>query len=102
VINPDARNKDRLTIRVDHERKQHATAIAESMGTDLPNLVNMFLAQLITENGMPFKPTNDKVMTELDEALADVKAGRVKTFTSADDLFNHIHQLENTADDQDL
>ncbi|WP_204122184.1 MULTISPECIES: type II toxin-antitoxin system RelB/DinJ family antitoxin [Levilactobacillus] len=91
--------KDRLTIRIDHERKERATQIADSMGTDLPNLVNMFLAQVVQENGMPFKPTNDQNTIELDEALADVKAGRTTTFTNADDLFKHIHQLEDSAND---
>lgn len=92
-------SKDRLTIRIDHERKERATQIADSMGTDLPNLVNMFLAQVVQENGMPFKPTNDHKITELDEALADVKAGRTTTFTNTDDLFKHIHRLEESAND---
>lgn len=100
MINPTSESKTRLTIRVDHDRKQQAEVIADSMGTNLPNLVNMFLAQLVNENGMPFRPTrNKKRMSELDEALADVKAGRVTAFTSVDDLFDHLAQLENAAKD---
>ncbi|WP_204120358.1 MULTISPECIES: hypothetical protein [Levilactobacillus] len=33
-------------------------------------------------------------MTELEEALADVKAGRVTTFSSADEFFAYLNHLE--------
>lgn len=59
----------------------------------------MLLAQVVKEIGMPFKPTNNRTMGELDEALADVKTNCVTTFTNVDDLFTHIHQSEDTSDD---
>lgn len=99
MINPGRESKDRLTIRVDHQRKQAADSIAKNMGTDLSNLVNIFLAQLVTENGMPFKPSANSEATELDEALADVKAGRVTGFANAEDLFKHLREVENSAND---
>ncbi|WP_203642698.1 type II toxin-antitoxin system RelB/DinJ family antitoxin [Levilactobacillus andaensis] len=68
AIKPTSKPKTRLTIRVDHDLKQQAEVIAEAMGTNLPNLVNMFLAQLVNDNGMPFKPTHDKAVTEFDKA----------------------------------
>jgi len=90
--------KDRLTIRIDHDRKQRAAVIAESMGTDLPNLVNMFLAQVITDNGLPFRPTQDHYERAIDEALKDVKNGDVRT-SSADDFFKRLHEIERDTDD---
>jgi len=46
--------------------------------------------------------TEDHSKYKLDEALADVKAGRTTTFTSPSDLFNHIHQLEDSVKDEAL
>lgn len=97
--NPKPQAKDRLTIWVDHQRKQDADAIAKEMGTDLSHLVNIFLAQLVSEGGLPFKPTANRVLTELDEALEDVKAGRVTEFNSVDELLNYLQQLEDSEDD---
>ncbi|WP_143462686.1 type II toxin-antitoxin system RelB/DinJ family antitoxin [Levilactobacillus enshiensis] len=99
MSNSSSKDKDRLTIRIDHDRKQRATVLAEAMGTDLPNLVNMFLAQLINDNGMPFRPTSGHSMPELDEVLADFKAGRVNVLTNVDDLLAYSRQLKGTSDD---
>lgn len=88
--------KDHIAIRIDPNQREQLNKIAEDMGTDLPTMITMFFTKVIQENGLPFKPANDTTKTELDEALDDVKAGRVTTFTSQDDLFKHIHQLENT------
>lgn len=99
MINPETQNKDRLTIRVNHDRKINATKIAEELGTDLPTLVNMFIARLVQENGMPFRPMSNDAVVGLDEALADVKAGRVTTFDSADAFRDELHRLEKPTDD---
>jgi len=99
VINPNQQAKDRLTIRVNHQRKQDADAIAKEMGTDLPNLVNIFIAQLVKESGLPFRPTTNSVISELNEALADVKAGRVTKFNNADELFSHLQKLDDSVND---
>lgn len=97
MINPS--RKERLTIRIDAKRKQQATEIAESMGTDLPNLINMFLAQMIQEEALPFRPSRYKGKSELDEALDDVKAGRITEFSNPGELLKHLHDLENSAND---
>ncbi|NLR10122.1 MULTISPECIES: type II toxin-antitoxin system RelB/DinJ family antitoxin [Lactobacillaceae] len=95
MINPS--QKERLTIRIDAKRKQEAAEVAESLGTDLSNVINMFLAQMIKEQALPFTPGRSKSKSELDEALEDVEAGRVSKFSSPDALFRHLHDLEKTA-----
>lgn len=97
MINPS--QKERLTIRIDAKRKQQAAEVAESLGTDLPNVVNMFLEQMIKEKALPFTPGRFKEKSELDEALDDVRAGRTTEFSNADELFKYLHDLEKSADD---
>lgn len=54
-----------LQIRVDAALKDNAQRVAESIGMDLTTAVRVFLRQMVTENGMPFRPVaktenNDK------------------------------------------
>lgn len=96
MINPP--KKERLVVRVDGQRKQQAAELANSMGTDLSNLINMFLAQLVEDNALPFTPTAHKPISDLDKALEEVKNGEV-TMHSAEDFFKHFDEIAGTKDD---
>lgn len=85
MSNPQKPQKTRLTIRMDLDRKQKAEQVANSLGIDLTGAVNMFISQMIKENGMPFKPTSNNLAIELDQALSEVKNGDTKT-VSVDDF----------------
>lgn len=93
-----ASEKTRVTIRMDLERKQQAERVAEGMGIDLTAAVNLFISQMIKENGLPFKPTNDSLAVDLNQALADVKNGDTTDY-SLDEFIKHVSDSENSADD---
>ena len=48
-----------VQVRVDENLKTQAQAVAASMGLDLASTVRMFLAQMVKENALPFRPTGD-------------------------------------------
>ena len=48
-----------LQIRIDETLRQQASATAQEMGLDLSSAIRMFLTQMVKENGLPFRPTND-------------------------------------------
>jgi len=81
--------KTRLTIRMDLDRKQKAEQVANNLGIDLTAAVNLFISQMIKENGIPFKPSNNSLAIDLDRALTDVKNGDV-THYSVNEFMNHL------------
>lgn len=48
-----------LQIRLDDALKERACAVASGMGMELSSAVRIFLAQMVKENGFPFRPSND-------------------------------------------
>jgi len=83
-----------VTIRMNLDQKKKAERVANNMGIDLSTAVNLFISQMIKENGLPFKPTNDNVAIDLAGALEDVKNGNVTEFNSVDEFMKHLHELE--------
>ena len=49
-----------LNIRIEENIKTKANKTLSSLGLDMSTAVKMFLNQVITENGLPFTPTNNK------------------------------------------
>ncbi|EJD64957.1 RelB/DinJ family addiction module antitoxin [Scardovia wiggsiae F0424] len=48
----------RIQVRTTPELKEQATHLFESMGMDLGTAINMFLAETVTEERLPFQPTS--------------------------------------------
>ena len=46
----------RLTIRIDHQLKDDATRLFESLGMSLNTAISVFLHQAVREGGLPFHP----------------------------------------------
>ena len=56
-----------LQIRLDDGLKERAQAVMQEMGLDLSSAVRMFLAQVVKENGLPFRPTNEPFFSAANE-----------------------------------
>ena len=79
-----------LQIRLDDSLKNQAQAIVQDMGLDLSAAVRIFLAQVVKENGLPFRPTNEpfysaKNQEALRRSAAQIEAGQTVT-KSLDEL----------------
>ncbi|WP_125581209.1 type II toxin-antitoxin system RelB/DinJ family antitoxin [Levilactobacillus cerevisiae] len=84
--------KDRISIRINRERKEAAQAVFDDMGLDLGTAINMFLAQSIHDQGFPFRPS--KRSLALKRALNEVKNGDVTTFDSEQDFYKYLDKME--------
>ena len=49
-----------LQIRLDEDLKEKAQAVTADMGMELSSAIRVFLAQMVKENGLPFRPINDR------------------------------------------
>lgn len=70
-----------LQIRIDDTLKEQAQAVVQDMGLDLSGAIRIFLAQVVKENGLPFRPTNEpfysvKNQEALRRSAAQIKAGQ--------------------------
>ncbi len=93
----DTSTKDRLTIQVDHERKIAAQEIANNLGTDLPNLLNIFIARVVKEKGLPFQLVENPRDEELELALKQARAGETNrySFSEFDQYLKDLEAKEN-------
>ena len=70
-----------IHVRIDDSTKKQAQKIFSDMGLDITTAVNMFIKQVIRNQGFPFLPTTDPFhseanITHLMSVKADVEAGR--------------------------
>ena len=76
-----------VQARVNDTLKQTADGILKSVGLDLSTAIRMFLTAVVNEHGLPFQVKSpwyvsedgeiwDFTVAELEEAIADVEAGR--------------------------
>ncbi len=73
-----------LQIRIDAGLKARAQAVVENMGIDLSSAIRVFLAQMVRENGFPFRPSNEPFFGEANQealriSLAELQAGQSVT-----------------------
>ena len=70
-----------VTLRIDDELKAESQQILDRMGLSLNTAVNIFLHQLCTDRGMPFRPSADPFYSpenqaHLKKAIATLDAGK--------------------------
>ena len=83
---------DTLHIRIEPKVKQQAEETLKDLGLSITEAINVFLNQVILNNGIPFeikKPTYNK---ETLQAMEDTKSNKnlSKTFDSVDEMFKEL------------
>lgn len=88
-----------INVNVDKKNKEIATEILKDLGLNMSTAINMFLAQIVKRNGIPFEIKNPKPSKELIEALEEgekiiqeIKEGKRKGYNNMAEL---IKSLEN-------
>ncbi len=79
-----------IFARVEPEIKEQAEIVLEKLGIPMSNAINIFLRQVVLQNGLPFeikvsqnKPlsygnlTTEQFNQEIEKGLADLASGRV-------------------------
>ncbi len=67
-----------LQIRIDSKMKKRAQSVFENMGLDLSSGVKLYLAQVITEQALPFIPRTENGYTSAFEARMLRQAAQAK------------------------
>ena len=57
-----------VQVKIDDQLRDEAQAVAASMGLDLASAVRIFLAQMVRENGLPFRPQADPFYSRRNQA----------------------------------
>ena len=60
-------------IRIDENTKKQAVELLEGLGLNLSDAVNMFLRQVILQNGIPFEVKYPELKPEVIEAMTEAK-----------------------------
>ena len=84
-----------INVNVDYNVKKQATAILNDLGLNMSTAINMFLSQVIKQDGIPFEVKNPKPTRQLKKALKeaeDIISGKKKTksYHNVDEMFNDI------------
>lgn len=83
---------DTLHIRIEPTVKQKAEETLNDLGLSIADAINVFLNQVILNDGIPFEIKKPKWNQETMQVLDDVKQGKnvSKTFDSVDEMFEEL------------
>ena len=84
-----------INVNVDTNIKKQATEILNSLGLNMSTAINMFLTQVVKQDGIPFEIKNPKPSRKLIKALKEaegIASGKIKTksYHNVDDLFKDL------------
>lgn len=83
---------DILHIRVEASVKKKAEATLNDLGLSITEAINVFLNQVILNDGIPFEIRKPRINNETIQALEDTKNGKniSKTFNNVDEMFKEL------------
>lgn len=83
---------DTLHIRIEPSVKQKAEETLNELGLSIADAINVFLRQVILNDGIPFEIRKPKFNKETIEAIEDAKKGKnlSKTFNNVDEMFEEL------------
>lgn len=85
---------DVLHIRIEPSVKQRAEKTLNDLGLSITEAINVFLNQVILNDGIPFEIRKPKFNKETIQAIEDTKNGKnlSKTFDNAEDMFKELEK----------
>lgn len=85
---------DTLHIRIEPTVKQRAEATLNDLGLSITEAINVFLNQVILNDGIPFEIRKPRLNKETIQAMEDTKNGKnlSKTFDSVDEMFKELNK----------
>lgn len=79
-----------VRARIDAGTKERATAALEAMGLSVSDAIRLLMLRVADEQRLPFDVKVPKAKTK--KAIAELKAGKGKKFSSVDDLMADLHE----------
>jgi addiction module antitoxin, relB/dinJ family len=65
-----------LNVRVDENLKKTVDTLLNELGLNMSTAINIYLKQIVRENGIPFEIKLDKPNAETLQAMQDVREGK--------------------------
>ena len=83
---------DTLHIRIEPSVKQRAEKTLNDLGLSITEAINVFLNQVILNEGIPFEIKKPKYNKETLQVIEDIKNGKnlSKTFESVNEMFKEL------------
>ncbi|MCM1201888.1 MAG: type II toxin-antitoxin system RelB/DinJ family antitoxin [Bacteroides fragilis] len=82
-------------IRIEESTKKQAVELLEGLGLNLSDAINMFLRQVILQNGIPFEVKYPEFKPEVLEAMEEAKRvsrdPSIKGYTDIEELFEELN-----------
>lgn len=86
-----------INVQVDTKDKEEATNILKDLGLNMSTAINMFIKQIIKNDGLPFNVSNPKPSKELLEALEEgakieeeIRNGKRNGYRNAKEMLRSI------------
>ncbi len=77
-----------VRARIDRDTKKRATAVLESLGLSVSDAIRLLMLRIAEEERLPFAVETPNATTA--SALAELDAGKGKSFDTADELFRDL------------
>ena len=83
---------DTLHIRIEPSVKQRAEETLKDLGLSITEAINVFLNQVILNDGIPFEIKKPRYNKETIQAMEDTKNGKnlSKTFDNVNEMFEEL------------
>ncbi len=88
-----------INVQVNSQDKKQATLILKDLGLNMSTAINIFIKQIIKNDGLPFEISNPKPSKELLDALEegeqiikDLESGKRKGYNNMDDLIKSLDE----------
>lgn len=78
-----------VQARIDGKVKEEAAAVLASMGLSVSDAVRLMLTRVAHDKALPFEPLVPNATTI--EAMREARSGKLKRFTSIDDLMADLN-----------
>lgn len=83
-----------LQIRLDDDLKEKAQAVAADMGLELSSAIRVFLAQMVKENGLPFRPANDPFYSAKNQEALQISLDELRSDNTVTRNLEELRSME--------
>ena len=78
-----------VRARIDSATKERAADALDAMGLSISDAIRLLMLRIADERRLPFEVKAPSASSR--QALAEIKAGKVKRFATVDDLMTDLH-----------
>ena len=78
-----------VRARIDRATKERSAGALDAMGLSISDAIRLLMLRIADEHRLPFEVKAPSASSR--QALAEIKAGKVKRFATVDNLMTNLH-----------